>query len=114
MYKTASRNMQSRSFRSAQKAKPMRVRIGSRSKSKQRNGKPLRTEPALAKMLGPGPEFVTTVFRRYQRDFALLKYDPKRSSAFLNIVARVRMINGALWTDKAIESMFRRLLPEKK
>ena len=107
--------MLSRSFR-ATRAGSMRVRITKRGKiqwgggARRHRKRNLNTEPELIDMLGLGPNFVRSVYRRYRRHLAKLGHEPKRCSAFLNIVAGVRMMDGGLWTDKAVESMFRRVL----
>ena len=118
MYKTLSRNTLSRSFRST-KAGSMRVRVTKQGKI-QWGGGPLhkkrrsfKTEPELIEMLGSGPDFVRAVYRQYRHPFSKLGHEPKRCSAYLNVVAGIRMIDGSLWTDKAVESMFRRVLPKK-
>ena len=119
MYKTQSRNMLRRSMRSAQKAQLTRVRIKDSSsviafKKQKRRVELMATESHLVDGLGTGPEFSLSVFTRFKRHFAKLKFDIKRCSAYLNLVAGNRMLNGALWSDQAIESMFRRALVRKK
>lgn len=77
---------------------------------RRRKKRSFQTEPELVAVLGQGPEFVRTVYRRYRRHFAKLNNEPKRCSAYLNMVAGVRMLDGSLWTDRATESMLRRVL----
>lgn len=121
MYKTASRNMQSRRFRSSKAGSMKRARYtrrgkaqwgggnGSRTKRLSVERKGLKTEIALIEKLGAGPKFIRTVFKRYQHDFAKFDYEPKHCSAYLNLKARIRLLDGSMWTDEAVKSMFRRV-----
>ena len=108
--------MLSRSFRS-KGGGTKRVRITRRGKmqwgggfKRKKKKRSFQTEPELVAVLGQGPEFVRTVYKRYRRHFAKLDNEPKRCSAYLNMIAGVRMLDGSLWTDKATESMLRRVL----
>lgn len=112
MHKTTSRNMQRLNFRGSGRLFGWVPNFGKRSRrrSEIRAEKArLKTEPDLIPYLGRGPEFVRTVYRRYGGELAKMGHEPKRCSAYLNLVARVRLLNRGLWTDKAVESMFRRV-----
>ena len=116
MYKSTSRNMVSRAFRSAlaSSAKRLRVKVGGLTRSKiaaeraKKRKRDLLTESELVPMLGVGSAYAWTIFRRYRDKFSELGNDPKRCSAYLNVVAGARAKDGSLWSDKAIESIFRR------
>jgi hypothetical protein len=115
--------MQSRAFRSALAGKPKRLSlrqtakiIGAKKSSKRALEKSqfLKSEPDLIPKLGKGSYFVLKIYRRFQHQFELLDHDIKRCSAHLNIVENNRMLDGCLWSDKAVESMFRRAMPKGK
>jgi hypothetical protein len=106
--------MFSRDFRSYRAGSMKRVRVTLRGGPKRNKKKNQSTEPELVEKLGPGPHFVWTVYKRYRFHFAMLANEPKKCSAFLNLVAKIRMVDGGLWTDKALESMLRRCLPKGK
>jgi hypothetical protein len=74
----------------------------------------LKSEPELILKLGEGPEFVSKVYRRFLRQFSNLHFDSKRCSAYLNLIANIRMLDGSLWTDAAVDSMFRRCMLKGK
>ena len=112
MHKTTSRNMQRLNWCGSNKLFGQVSGFGTRSK-KLTEKQNLTTEPELVRFLGRGPEFVYTVYNRYRQELSKLGHEPKRCSAYLNLIARVRMLNRGLWTDKAVESMFRRVLPQK-
>ena len=112
MYKTTSRNSVSRSYRSALAAKPARLSLRQNAKILlakriEKRVRVLATEPDLVAALGDGPQFILRIYRRYRHKFRELAYEPKRCSAYLNVVAGERMLDTSLWTDKAMESMFR-------
>jgi hypothetical protein len=112
MHKTTSRNMQRLNFRGSGKLFGAVQGFGARSK-KRAEKQNLKTEPELVPYLGRGPEFIRTVYHRYGEELSKLGHEPKRCSAYLNNIARVRLLNRGLWTDKAVQSMFRRVLPQK-
>jgi hypothetical protein len=113
--------MASRSFRSALASKSNRLSIrqigkiiGAKKAAKRAEKEIhfLKSEPELIQSLGEGPHFVVKVFRQFRPRFEDLQHDPKRCSAYLNLVVNSRMLDDGLWTDKAVESMFRRALPK--
>ena len=113
MYKGTSRNMQRHGFRPIYTPKLNLEGFGKRKKDRLARNL-LKTEPALVKALGPGSDFVATVYTKYKTDFEALNFDVKRCSAFLNVKAGVRMLTGRLWTDAAVKSMLRRMQTERR
>jgi hypothetical protein len=117
MYKSTSRNLASRSFRSAMAAKPKRISLRQTpkiiaAKHSEKKARALMSEPELVVVLGVGPQFIRKVYRCYRRHFEDLSHNPKLCSAYLNLLAGTRMLDGSLWTDTAVESMFRRAMPK--
>ena len=113
MYKTLVRNMVSRRFRGKGGASTKRFTLKQTGKiiaaqQRKKRERQLTTEPELISALGNGPTFVSRIYRKYRTQFKAENHEPKRCSAFLNHVAKSRMLNGSLWSDKAVESMFRR------
>ena len=113
MYKTMVRNMVSRRFRgkagaSTRRFSPKQSPKIVAAQQKKKLERQLSTEPDLISALGEGPDFVQKVYRKYRIQFGRYGNEPKRCSAFLNHVAKSRMQNGSLWSDKAVESIFRR------
>ena len=113
--------MARRSFRSALASKPRSLSlrqtakiIAAKKAAKRAAAKIqlMKTEPELILGLGEGLQFVLKTYRHFRREFGDLHHDPKRCSAYLNLIANCRMLDGGLWSDKAVESMFRRALPK--
>lgn len=113
MYKTTVRNMLSRAFRGSAGASTKRFSLKQSRKSgaaqqAKRRERIFATEPELISALGEGPDFAFAILSKHRSDFRKLGADPKKCSAFLNHVAKSRMLDGSLWSDKAIESVLRR------